>query len=124
MYPPRKMTFLHPYSALNWYRRTSKGDSKGKSLKTSSFVVPIHELDRRLNSVIKAKMGELLKIDPNDSENIEKIKKHLDDRFINNLTDDQRERHADLDQKIQHRLMTMTLEEKEKLLSLLDKKKL
>ena len=69
-------------------------------------------------------MGELLKIDPNDSENIEKIKKHLDDRFINNLTDDQRERHADLDQKIQHRLMTMTLEEKEKLLSLLDKKKL
>jgi hypothetical protein len=111
----RKVTFLHPESSLDWYKRTSKGDEKGKSLKTMAFMVPVEECDPTLINVIQQKISDICDKTFETLDNCE-IHRELTKRFLDSSSTDVKKLEDDVDQKIKNVLLKLSFSQKKKLL--------
>jgi hypothetical protein len=104
-----KKTFLHPESDKDYYKRSSTGDTLGKSRKNLSFVVPVTKLNERLKDTFWTKLKSILP-GLNSFDNKE-ITEKLEKQFLNPKSSDETKLNEEHRRKVEKKLQEMDPEE-------------
>jgi len=119
-YGSAKYTFLHNESKFDWYRRGSKGDRIGKSLKTSGIKISVNDLEENIKIILEDIFIKILEIDKKELVDFKTIKNHLEIKFIDKKSDYELRLNNELYQKITNKIATLSNKNKSKTLEFIN----